>query len=156
MASKDPSNWYPARHTKEFPRRKVSATSTIHLVGVCKGGKGKAGSMGDFQQGAGRLGGHRPHHHLLHLLLLLHPVVTLAMVGGFGCMRVVMQTCSRHLLSQAFLSQKQLVAFFLDVTSQLLKPTYLGGYKRCKSRNAHYERNLVWYLSLCRVDKFCW
>ena len=81
--------------------------------------------MGDSQQRAGCLGGHRPHHHLLHLLLLLHPV-TLAMVGGlmFGCMRVV-QTC-RHLLSQAFLSQKQLVAFFLDVTPQLLKPTYLG------------------------------
>ena len=76
--------------------------------------------MGDAQQRAGCLGGHRPHHHLLHLLLLLHPV-TLAVVGG--CMRVV-QTC-RHLLSQAFLSQKQLVAFFLDVTPQLLKPTYL-------------------------------
>ena len=80
--------------------------------------------MGDAQQRAGRLGGHRPHHHLLHLLLLLHPV-TLAMVGGlFGCMRVV-QTCG-HLLSEALLSQKQLVAFFLDVTPQLLKPAHLG------------------------------
>ena len=78
--------------------------------------------MGDAQQGAGRLGGHRPHHHLLHLLL--HPV-TLAMMGGlFGCMRVV-QTCG-HLLSEALLSQKQLVAFFLDVSSQFLKPAYLG------------------------------
>ena len=76
--------------------------------------------MGDAQQRAGRLGGHRPHHHLLHLLLL-HPV-TLAMVGGlFGCM----QTCG-HLLSETLLSQKQLVAFFLDVTPQLLKSAYLG------------------------------
>ena len=80
--------------------------------------------MGDTQQGAGCLRGHGPHHHLLHLLLLLHPV-TLAMVGGlFGCMRVV-QTCG-HLLSQTLLSQKQLVAFFLDVTPQLLKPAHLG------------------------------
>ena len=80
--------------------------------------------MGDSQQRAGCLGGHRPHHHLLHLLLLLHPV-TLAMVGGlFGCMRVV-QTCG-HLLSEPLLSQKQLVAFFLDVSSQLLKPANLG------------------------------
>ena len=80
--------------------------------------------MGDAQQRAGRLGGHRPHHHLLHLLLLLHPV-TLAMVGGlFGCMRVV-QTCG-HLLSEPLLSQKQLIAFFLDVSPQLLKPAYLG------------------------------
>ena len=92
--------------------------------------------MGDAQQRAGCLGGHRPHHHPLHLLLLLllHPV-TLAMVGGlFGCMRVV-QTC-RDLLSQALLSQKQLVAFFLDVTPQLLKSTYLG--TMTVSRNENY------------------
>ena len=90
--------------------------------------------MGDAQQRAGRLGGHRPHHHLLHLLLLLLHPVTLAMVGGlFGCMRVV-QTCG-HLLSEPLLSQKQLVAFFLDVTSQLLKSAYLG--TMTISRNAH-------------------
>ena len=93
--------------------------------------------MGDAQQRAGCLGGHRPHHHPLHLLLLLlllHPV-TLAMVGGlFGCMRLV-QTC-RDLLSQALLSQKQLVAFFLDVTPQLLKSTYLG--TMTVSRNENY------------------
>ena len=84
--------------------------------------------MGDAQQRAGRLGGHRPHHHLLHLLLLLHPV-TLAMVGGlFGCM----QTCG-HLLSETLFPQKQLVAFFLDVTPQLLKSAYLGNREVCLS-----------------------
>ena len=94
--------------------------------------------MGDAQQRAGRLGGHRPHHHLLHLLLLLLHPVTLAMVGGlFGCMRVV-QTCG-HLLSEPLLSQKQLVAFFLDVTSQLLKPAYLGtlAIKKCSKCVCH-------------------